>query len=593
MNFESLTAKDLQAQCKLRKLSISGNKSDLIARLKKHELNEQNTPKLIKENTLENQPTADSRITIQATYPFIHLHASNLLYFFNYGVIYPLALEESLIYKNENREFDTFTLVEEYILLKEEISFKNHSDQDVFVEIVTDSIPLAFIAEHNVFCCAQPIPISRVRAIYFNSVESLKSFIASSKTYPDCYIPEDLCKVADGSTNMVKQNSELGKLNLRPNLDLEKWKLRLSKFDKLMGLVSFIKNGGIFFADQENFFQEYTPTYISLISSINQTYLTEDKKGTSHYRFMLFPEEMEIRSLQRELFRQILDKIYTNQEFSFRSSIILLEQLVSLQHANLEDKKELNSVIALLQGLSSYQLVFDDVIRRPELKNNFPLLALLFLSKYSNRGKTHTDKQAVRNVFIRNEAELSKPVVEFLLAILGLYYGYNTMVKSDTNLNFKDRVFSQIAEEVQSIKFKLDTYFDRFIIESLFIVAQTGKPALDKFQYLALVTKHSAINIRSLILDKTQGYVDVSERIFDKQNIAIKKVSRKEKALALIDEIYPEKISSKSTLLHFLLENIGVPKKMLIDLFKSSVEENDIDDIDNLIRIDKKNRLNR
>ena len=115
MNYKKLNLEQLKEQCSLHNVSTIGKKDELIKRLTQiatkgySELEFNSTSDVV-------SPREENKLTLQDTL-FIQLKSSNLAYYFNYGVIYPLALEESEIYKNENRKKDLFTQYSEYIIL--------------------------------------------------------------------------------------------------------------------------------------------------------------------------------------------------------------------------------------------------------------------------------------------------------------------------------------------------------------------------------------------------------------------------------------------------------------------------------------------
>src|SRR3954471_12545881 len=112
MDYKKLKLYQLKDLCLKNNLPTEGRKEDLLKRLLEWDGAQPNQlpfgPRV--------SDAVSSRIKHNNTL-IIQTKASNLAYYFNYGVIYPLTLEESEIYKNENRKTDLFTQFDQYIIL--------------------------------------------------------------------------------------------------------------------------------------------------------------------------------------------------------------------------------------------------------------------------------------------------------------------------------------------------------------------------------------------------------------------------------------------------------------------------------------------
>jgi hypothetical protein len=429
MNYKKLNKEQLKEQCSLNNISPIGRKDELIKRLTQLETNRNS--QLEFNSTIEVVSLREESKISQENL-FIQLKASNLAYYFNYGVIYPLALEESEIYKNENRKKDLFTQYSEYIILSPAI-INSFEDDDILVEIITKNLKIKSINNSTLSYIGEPIPISRIKNIYFKTVIAQNTFISSVKTFPDSFIQEQLCLISPMSFPIQKE--DLSKIELPHNLDLVEWKIILRKFDKVMGMFSFMKNAGVFFSEIDNSYQEYTQNYFCALSIINTTVKTQSTKDLGLYRYILFPFEIEASTVQRVLFRQIMDSIHNDLSFDLKLANKIIQEALASHLATADEEKELKLILDYFKKLEQHQIAYKDLLMVDIIRKNYPVLALLFLSKFSNKSRQHTDKQAVRNTFILHEAQFNKSVTEYLLGVLGLYYGYKTMIKQDTNLN--------------------------------------------------------------------------------------------------------------------------------------------------------------
>ncbi len=585
MDLKKIKIEVLRELCKKNNLPDHGKKEDLIKRLS--DLEKRQTDQL----SFGSNEGANKKIEAEKNETlFIQLKASNLPYYFNHGVVYPLALEESEIYKNENRKKDILTQFDEYILLSNKPINTWHED-DVLVEVIIKNLLLIEIKGTRLRYSAEPIPISRIKNIAFLTAGARSTFLSSVKTFPDSFIHDQLCSVI--TVNVEPQTIDLGKINLPLNGPLQEWKVRLQKFDRIMGMFSFMKNAGIFFAEKDNTYQEYTPNYFYALSLINPTIKEPELvKDKGLYRYILFPNEMEESNIQRVLFRQILGSINNNIDFDLKHAEEIINKALSSQSVTNEESKELNFFLTSFRKLSSHEVSYKDLLSDESIRKNYPILALLFLSKFPNKSRQHTDKQAVRNTFILHETQLSKSVTEFLLGMLGLYYGYKRMIKQDTNLKTSDTFFATLSDQQQSIKFRLLSHLDRITIESIFNFCKLDRATSDDYAFLNLAASN---NQRSATPSKwgAFAYQDKSYEICDTKITIVERKNKADKILDMIDRGYPDGINSKSLLAHYVISNLGISKKMLLDTIKSNTSKLNIEELSQVIELDQHHKNNK
>lgn len=586
MNYKKLNIEQLREQCSLNNISTIGKKEELIKRLTQFE--KKINTQLEFNSTIEVVNPKEESKSSQDTL-FIQLKSSNLSYYFNYGVIYPLALEESEIYKNENRKKDLFTHFTEHIILTPTI-INSFEDDDILVEVVTKNLKVKSIDNTNLSYIGEPIPISRIKNIYFKTTIAQNTFISSVKTFPDSFIQEQLCLITPMSLPIQKE--DLSKIELPHNLDLVEWKIILRKFDKIMGMFSFMKNSGVFFAEIDNSYQEYSQNYFCALSIINSTFKTQSTKDLGLYRYILFPFEIEASTVQRVLFRQIMDSIYNDLSFDLLLASKIIQEALATNTATTDEEKELKLVLDYFNKLEQHQMAYKELLMVDVIRKNYPVLALLFLSKFSNKSRQHTDKQAVRNTFILHEAQFNKSVTEYLLGVLGLYYGYKTMIKQDTNINISDSTFSTISEQQQSIKFKLASPLDRITIESIFNFCKINKTVTEEYPYLNFQSSkkqpiHSFPSWGSFV------YTDNSYIVCNTKITVVDRKHKSEDLINLIDRNYSDRINDKSLIAHYLISNFGLSKKALLDLLKANISKVNIDEIAQLIDLDQRQKNNR
>jgi hypothetical protein len=582
MEYRKLEVTRLREICRERNLPEKGTKEILVKRLRDWDLK-----KDIPDNQLELVGVIQGSVkveTIVGLKPktlFIQLKATNISHYFNAGIIYPLILEESEIYVQENRKHDNFTVFPNNIILSAS-PVNSFKPDEALLEVIIDDMEIKEISGTSLYYCEKPIPLSRVKGIVFSSNDSRSTFISSAKTFPDFFIDEKLCFVSD---RLKPVNVELGDVKIEPNLQIDKWHDTLNRYDRVLGMFSFMKNSGVIFSDREGVYEEYTQNFLSGLNILNSAISPKPTKDVPLYKYILFPGEIEVTTVQRFLFQKILKAIYENIEFDIDIAVQILKAASTSELASSEERKELNTVLVQFDKLASKQMSYKDLASDEMIRRNYPVLALLYLSKFPNRSRQHTDKQAVRNNFIEINSPLNKSVSEFLMAVLGLYYGYKTMIKEDTNLNVSDPFFLTLSERYQSIKFRLASYLERFIIESAYRFAITGSSTDDRFSYLDFERQE----FRELSVPKwgIYEYNNASYSLLGMNITVYRRVNRTDRIFELLDRAYPASISGKSVLVNYLVSNFGLSKRQLIEIIKDNASRLNLDELNNLIDFDK------
>jgi hypothetical protein len=579
MNYKKLKKDELRELCLKKGLSIEGTNDDMIARLKS------TVPKI---TTREIFPqSGDNSIRAQGVKevnqnPFIQIKISNLSNYFSFGYIYPLHLEESEIYKTENRATDILTLFPKNIVAGY-TPINSFNPEDALVEFIPNDLDSYSLAEQKLLVINQPIPVSRIISIYFKSEKDKASFIASVKTFPDNYVPESICKVFDSKIESTP--IDYSTLTLPENSSLNLWVSRLDLFDKLMGLYAFIKNTGLLYAEKENRLDEYLPSFFSALNLINTTQSLSRFKENSFLRPIF--KELEITSAQRLLFTMIIRSIKVNESFNIKSSIGLLEFVLN-ETKKPEEKTELGDIINHFKSLDKLATSFPDLLKLEIINRNYPVLILLFLSKFPNKSRLNTDKQAVRTFFIGEEITLPVNVAEYVLAVLGFYYGYKNMVKADTNLRFNDRYFQIVASQVQSIKFKLEDFLDRFIVESCFNYAVRQSQLNNTYDFLP--SSDATLPIPKPILDGTFEYVVKMTDVLNHNVTSISKISKLDKLISELLHRHPDKIQKTSYLSAYFFKHFKLDLYYFIDVLKKNQNEVDLEELTKVIDLEKNNR---
>jgi hypothetical protein len=581
----------LRGLCKDRGIDTSGKRNDLVSRLLRSDDSKNN---IFAQTAIEVEhgvkPTkAIVKPSLQENF-FLHLKSSNLSNYFTFGYFYPLALEASEIYKNENRAKDILSLFEEYIIVGK-APINKFESSDVLVELVLNGIKINEFENSGLFYIAEPIPVSRVKSIYFKTAAVKATFLSSVKIFPDSFIPSSICKIIPDE-NEKSLDIDFEKIRLPKNEVLSEWKCKLDLFDKVLGLFAFIKNASIFYAERENKFENYSPGFLSTLNLINPTKQLSAYKENVYLRPLLHYRNLEINNAQRVIFKSVIEKVYDNKIFDFKAAIDILENSISNEHSKNGELADIKELIDLFKQLDKLIISYKELLQKEVIKKNqnLPALALLFLSKFPNKSRQHTDKQAVRNIFIQNEFAAPLNIAEYVLGLLGLYYGYKSMIKEDTNLKFFDSTFEQLAINSQSIKFKLESYFERFIVESAFQFAVQQKVLNDSFEFLNWsgdISNNKPITPAS---NFQYEYSDRSIVVMGQKILSIVRQDKTEKVFDRIVNQYPDKVENTTYLAAFFARYLSLDKWHILDILKKNKGRYPMNELEDIIDLDSKTK---
>jgi len=580
---------ELRDLCKERGLDTSGKKNDLVSRLLRADnSNRDMFTKTGSEVDFDVKPI--KAIETSKGNLYLHLKSSNLSNYFTFGYIYPLALEESEIYKNENRSKDILSTFEDYIVVGK-APINNFENSDVLVELVLNGVQVNEFEDSGLFYIAEPIPVSRIKSIYFKSATAKATFLSSVKTFPDSFIPNSICEIiADENEKPVE--IDLAKVKLPANENLTEWKSKLELFDKVLGLFAFIKNTSVFYAERENKFENYSSGFFGTLILINPIKQLFTYRENVYLRPLLHYRNLEINSAQRVIFKLVIERVYANKSFDFKTAIEILENSIVNEHSKNGELTDIKEQINLFKQLDELTVSYKEVLQKEVIRKNqnLPALALLFLSKFPNKSRQHTDKQAVRNTFIQNEFAAPLNIAEYVLGFLGLYYGYKSMIKEDTNLKFSDNTFEQLAANSQSIKFKLESYFERFIVESAFQFAAQQKVLNDAFDFLNWREEASNSTPAAIHSNFQFEYFDKSTFVMGQKILSITRQDKTEKVFDRIANQYSDKVENTSYIAAFFAKYFNLDKWHMLDMLKKNKGRYPMNELEDVIDMDSKTR---
>ncbi|WP_149867045.1 hypothetical protein [Solirubrum puertoriconensis] len=454
--------------------------------------------KYTRSNQYERKTTPKNKIRYNVfdknnTSLYLQVHIENISKYLNTGLFYPVNWEFDSVYK-ENRESRPDLLTRfPYALPLSPGIVNNFRDYEVLIELaLVENEKNSLEPVDEIFLYHDALPVSRIRQIIFSRIEVAKKYIATREIYDDFFFPDRLVSVQ--YENLVKvslsgKREEKGGIFNHNNytLFIEKF----NQYDRILGMLAFMKNTSLLRANHTGYLTDWDVRFTSTLALINDVGQTSSV-GINSITKLFLSKDPEIvnpaHTARQYLLTEIIKHIYAGGTFSYswaRSKIAAISELVTVAEIFelLEQEGEMNYRRAIEFIRSSAP------VSRPDY--NLPIILLILLCKFNNKARTHTDKQAVR-IYFSSELNVSENEIAASAAILGLYYGYQNLIRDDKNIDLKDVVFGAVSIHINRIKLQLERFLDRFVAESVFQYTFNDKKTLpNDFKYLR--TKHDYI----------------------------------------------------------------------------------------------------
>jgi hypothetical protein len=389
----------------------------------------------------------------------IQINKSNLLDYFGSALIYPVNYETRELARSQ-RTKDIQHFSPNHLLISDGFT-DEPNEQQVLIEV-----SLSKFDKHNLvklhekaYLLSYPLPISRVTKLYFASKESQVNSIASANTFQDAFLPIHLFDTwSEKIENRISIVQEIPASQIPANKQLKAD--RQDSFNRVLGMLAFMKNAELYFANDTKELSKYSDKYLKLLKEINPFFEkpeigTLDKGNLSFYLTLLKPKPYG----SNETLQKIVNAIYDNE--TFRKDIFKQILGTPTEETQYAFKQLVND-----KTLEALQTI-------DQLKPAAPELILLaFLFRF--RDKDGSDKYALKEQLpflinkklIKTTRTLSRASI--VLAILGLYYGYRSLPK-DEEIKLNDIFFASFGDKGKfNIKYKLDNLLDRITIESIF-----------------------------------------------------------------------------------------------------------------------------
>jgi len=376
---------------------------------------------------------------------YLPIKSANIAHYFRKGIVCPT-------FYLQNRINDIQNKFENQLLFS---NIKYTDETNCALEIVLDDrIEKVDQISENFYLCNFPLPISRIKKIIFQE-EKQKIQTIFDITNGAAFLPDSLIEI---DSNFEKANTDQLR-DIYPDILKENWKIKIEKFDRLLGGFALMSIAG-------NEFQNYPSNYFNTLSVINslikQELVNQSIEESINYDWAILNTGTQV-SLHDVIYSKIIN--YVVEDFAKKEGI----KLEKNNGKYLIDKIDENKYTYLVAILASYggegaRMTIDTFIS-DFLSNKFPDkrkegLALIF---GINKGyEILRNKYKTQNFDIDIKFKLESQLDYYIIESIYQYVFYNN--KDNTNFHYIDNWCIRNNEEINIKGFETYKILDKTII---------------------------------------------------------------------------------------------------------------------------------
>ncbi|PXY46497.1 hypothetical protein [Flavobacterium hydrophilum] len=409
---------------------------------------------------------------------YLEIHRGNIFHYFASGLISPSQYIS-------NRAFPDLQSIQKDALLFSNGCSNSNSDDIVLLEIQILKTEEKFFNIVDDFAFSfMPLPISRIRNIYVKKEIIKNSIVSDSLVFDGGYIPQLLIKV-NYPSKLRKNKYDIVNQNVSAKEDHTS---KINKFDRILGLLAFVKNYNILISEKTNSYTTISNHFFYAIQSIDSSFGCEiiQNASISEFYSWLFDDNCPSdKKLLKWLFERldVLNNFNDNDTKEFEvifdnnSNETEYEKIIRQVFFGLRKNIERKGVLAIIETMKS--------------KSALPLYLFSYLRNYANLNSIEIARRDITTVF-------SSQFGEYAFAILGYFFGYKNLRNTDerfSNSNFIFKLLNNLPVK-PPIKFQLTTEFDYKILELVYAHSFSDS---DNYSNL------NNLNIKNIIREKKTG----------------------------------------------------------------------------------------
>ena len=540
----------------------------------------------------------DSKVSTDSLLPFdfkkplyIEIHRGNIFHYFASGLITPSKYIS-------NRAFPDIQSIQNDALLVGNGCSNSESEDLVLLEIqISESEKNVFVLSYNFAFLFQPLPTSRIKNIFVKN-ESVKSTIISdSLVFDGGYIPEYLIK------GVFPISLEKNKYDISENIVLDKvdYASKVNKFDRILGLLAFIRNYNLLLSEKTNSYKTLPNHFFYAIQAIDSKFGVEIVPNNiiSEFYSWLFNNNCP---QDKPLLKWLFERLSVFNNFNDSDT----KEFESLFYRNSNDSDNEKFVRQVFFGLSKNmeRKGVLDTIETMKSKSALPLYLFSFLRNYANLNSVEIARRDITTVY-------SPQFGEYAFALLGYFIGYKNLRNTDERISNTNSIIKLLGNipAKPPIKFQLTTEFDYLIIELVYNYSFYGKISPSNMSSISVeniaTEKKSSVNLENSEYrfreNLLHGKLYQTVSAFDPLAEIIPLLSKLPKDIPLLSEfgwycykigikMKPFSLSDVDFSIKSILKIVGYSKDDLISFIESNRKRIDIEELKTRIIISQKSK---
>ena len=394
------------------------------------------------------------------------------------------------IYLGEEPERDVQSKNRNYLAFASSFIETLDETQLLLEIILTEEEKAELKKVEEIYFYEKPLPITRIKQIYIQDKKTKDELLVKISNYQIGYIPQELFVFfKKGKKLIFEQGCKYQTMEFRKEQNYQE---KITKFDKMMGMFSFMKNSDLYYFKEYQIYSNYSKNYISALFALSNVL---EKQGS------------ELFSVLKEN-KDFFDFVYSNKSMN--------NEFINYIIDSAKDSEIKEIFTTLLNDPTGKRKCLE---RLRDKGGVYFYICLLYIHKQKDSNKKDNFKANISQ-------DIPYEKAEYALAFLGLYYGYSSL-RADEEINIEDPYIKNLIDKNRvNIKFKLDSKLDYIVIETIYNYTFYVKKGYE-FQYLNYPKQQKPIKLPTDKKFKTWYEVEKKE-IFDTCYIKIKKRSFEE-----------------------------------------------------------------
>jgi hypothetical protein len=407
--------------------------------------------------TTKGKPQSSKKITptpMNPIQPIYYLPVSQLRaqVFLAHGLIYPA------IYDTNNAQAikDAQAYVPNGLELWKEQPPINKEELLLGVCLTSAELSTAVHQEDTIFL-ATPIPISRLveLAVPAKSSDDINKYIRGW-IEPDVPIPASLFTSAKHITETSTSSPlPITSSIVLPAKDKDSVQHAIARYDRIMGMFAYMRNAARYHSGRLGLYADYPAQFFNLAGQLHTSLdLSQVPNVPTSPLLQSLLEELTSTNPIIDALRKFVTSPGVYIDKAMAKSLALAIQEASGKDVNIQE---------------AFKLLFEEdykasirILQKEPISEQSVLLATLF--KFSDRQSN--DHRNIKPTL--HEDWFSVPPVASILGMLGAYYGYTSLDARESRLYSIDRRLSEHIEQRPTIKFHLESRFERELVEAIF-----------------------------------------------------------------------------------------------------------------------------